>query len=222
MLQFKQVTKTFVSGYDQWIFGPVDFEVKPNEFIAVLGKSGSGKSTLLHLAGGLAKPDSGQVLLNHEDLYSLKDKQIAKYRNQWIGFVFQDFHLLEDANVFTNVAMPLLIDGNLLQSDIEKKVKQILIEVDLADVIWRFPNELSGGQKQRVAIARAFVHNPKIVFADEPTGNLDEESGKNILNCLVQLNQIQKTILLCVTHDANIAKKANRIIKISDGKIRGD
>ena len=219
MLQFKNISKTFCSGSDQWTFGPVNFEVKEGEFIVVLGKSGSGKSTLLHIAGGLLHPDKGDVFLDKQNLYRLKDKQITQLRHKKIGFVFQDFYLLKKVDVFTNIAMPLMIQGGVLKSEIEQKVKNILELTDLTGLEKRFSYELSGGQKQRVAIARAFVHNPKIVFTDEPTGNLDEESGENILKLFEKLNKTQNTTIICVTHDEKIAEKADRIIQIKEGKI---
>lgn len=219
MLQLKNISKTFRSGSDDWTFGSLDFQVEKKEFVGILGKSGSGKSTLLHISGGLSRPDEGNVLWNERKLYKLKDSEITDFRNQNMGFVFQDFYLLKEFDVFTNVAVPLMIGGGFSKSEIEKKVMRILKLTDLEGLEGRFSYELSGGQKQRVAIARAFVHEPEIVFADEPTGNLDEVSGRNVIKLLEDLNQKQGTTIVCVTHDEKIAERATRIVRIVNGKI---
>lgn len=219
MLQFKNISKTFQSLEGDWTLGPIDLEVQTGEFMGILGSSGSGKSTLLHMAGGLIQPTRGEVLLNQSSLFKLSTQAISQYRNQKFGFVFQDFYLLNDLTVFQNVALPLWITNHYVKNEIQQKVEKILAEVGLIDLQNRFPRQLSGGQKQRVAIARAFVHNPEVVFADEPTGNLDPKTAKQILDLFVSLNQNQNTTILCVTHDENIAKKAQRIIRIEEGKI---
>jgi len=220
MLEFKNITKIFCSGSDDWTFGTVDLNIKQNDFVVVLGKSGSGKSTLLHLAGGLLKPDTGEIFFENENLYALTDYKLTSFRNRKMGFVFQDFYLIKKLDIFSNIAMPLVIRGIFTEKEIEKKVKKSLKLTDLKGLEKRFPHELSGGQKQRVAIARAFVHNPQIVFADEPTGNLDEETGKMILELLENLNKKEKTTIVCVTHDEKIAEKANQVVHIKAGKVK--
>ena len=219
MLQLKNISKTFHSGIDDWTFGPVDFEVKAGGFVVILGKSGSGKSTLLHIAGGLATPNEGEVLWENQNLYQMKDNQLTEFRNQKMGFVFQDFYLLKQVDVFTNIAVPLMIQGGFSKTEIKTKVQHVLALTELTGLEKRFPHELSGGQKQRVAIARAFVHNSKIVFTDEPTGNLDEVSGKNVIELLEKLNKLEQTTILCVTHDEKIAEKAGQVVRIADGGI---
>lgn len=219
MLQFIDTQKQFISKGDVWTLGPLNFEIQKGEFIAVLGHSGSGKSTLLHLAGGLIRPTQGAVLMNQQSLYQLSDNQLSFYRNQKMGFVFQDFYLLSDQNVFLNVAMPLLIQGKQNLQAVTAKVIKALEKVSLEDFIHRYPAELSGGQKQRVAIARAFVHQPEIILADEPTGNLDEETGSQIIDLLKQFNQTEKMTIICVTHDMQIAQQAGRVLKIQNGQI---
>ena len=219
MLRLQNVIKIFRSGNDDWNFGPIDFNAKKGDFVVILGKSGSGKSSLLHIAGGLLHPDEGKVLWEEQELYALKDKKITEFRNKKMGFVFQDFYLLKELDVFANVAMPLIIKGGYSKSKIEKKVKKVLELTDLSGLEKRFPYELSGGQKQRVAVARAFVHEPNIVFADEPTGNLDETTGERVINLLEKLNRLKKTTIICVTHDEKIAEKADQIVRIKEGKV---
>lgn len=218
MLKFQNISKTFHTLEGDWSLGPIDFEVETGEFVCILGTSGSGKSTLLHMAGGLTHPTLGEILVENKSLYKLSNKQLSIYRNQKFGFVFQDFYLLRDLNVFQNIALPLWIEGGLTENEINKQVELILERVGLTDLKMRFPRELSGGQKQRIAIARAFVHNPQIVFADEPTGNLDLKSAKQIIDLFLDLNKEQKTTIICVTHDENVAKKANRVIHLEEGK----
>ena len=199
----------------------VSLKIKDGEFVAIVGPSGSGKSTLLHMIGGLDTLDKGEIIVNGSKLKNVCDKDLAKYRNSMIGFIFQSFNLQAKLTALENVELPLVIRG------INKKDRRILAlkslkEVELGDRINHKPSELSGGQQQRVCIARALVNSPEIILADEPTGNLDSISGENIINLLKQLNKKIKTTVIVVTHDDRIAKMANRIIRILDGKIIKD
>jgi len=195
----------------------INLEIHKNEFVAIMGPSGSGKSTLMHILGCLDSPTQGNYYLNNLLVSSLKKNQLAKIRNSNIGFVFQTFNLLPHLNTLKNVELPLLYSG--LGAEERKKIaKDILTELGLGERLLHKPSELSGGQRQRVAIARAIVNNPAIILADEPTGNLDSQSGNDVLAIFKSLHQNQNTIIL-VTHDLNIAKIAQRIIYIRDGEV---
>ena len=195
----------------------IDLEIKKGEFVALIGPSGSGKSTLMNILGLLDHPTSGSYHLEGSDVAHLKDDHRAQLRNQKIGFVFQSFNLLARTKSYENVALPLIYSG-VSQKDREKRAKKSLDSVGLSDKYDSKPSQLSGGQQQRVAIARALVTDPEIIFADEPTGNLDSKSGAEILSILKRLNSEGKTIIL-ITHDKNIAGNAQRIIRIKDGEI---
>lgn len=192
-------------------------EIKRGELVAIMGPSGSGKSTLMHLAGCLDTPSGGSIILDGKDISSLSEKELAKIRNQKIGFVFQSFNLIPRTTALDNVALPLFYSGKSF-SERKRIAQKALTEVDLADRADHYPNQLSGGEQQRVAIARALVTNPAIILADEPTGNLDTKTGREIMKIFKRLNQEGRTIIL-VTHDINIARIAKRIIKIKDGKV---
>ena len=195
----------------------INLEIKKGEFVAIIGPSGSGKSTLMNILGLLDHPTSGSYYLEGSDVARLKDDHRAKLRNQKIGFVFQSFNLLARTKACENVALPLIYSG-VAKEVREKQAKKSLDSVGLSDKYDSKPSQLSGGQQQRVAIARALVTNPEIIFADEPTGNLDSKSGVEILSILKRLNSEGKTIIL-ITHDKNIAGNAQRIIRIKDGEI---
>lgn len=195
----------------------IDLQINKGEFVAIMGPSGSGKSTLMHILGLLDKPTSGSYYLENLDVAHLKDDHLAKLRNQKIGFVFQNFNLLPRTKACENVALPLIYSGDS-KDDRIKRAKKSLDSVGLFDKYDSKPNQLSGGQQQRVAIARALVTDSDIIFADEPTGNLDSKSGAEILEILKKLNKAGKTIIL-ITHDKNIALNAERIIRLKDGEI---
>jgi len=195
----------------------INLEIKKGEFVAIIGPSGSGKSTLMNILGLLDHPTSGSYHLEGSDVAHLKDDHRAQLRNQKIGFVFQSFNLLARTKACENVALPLIYSG-VAKEVREKQAKKSLDSVGLSDKYDSKPSQLSGGQQQRVAIARALVTNPEIIFADEPTGNLDSKSGVEILSILKRLNSEGKTIIL-ITHDKNIAGNAQRIIRIKDGEI---
>lgn len=191
-------------------------EVQNGEFTAIVGRSGSGKSTLLHMLGGLDRPDSGKVILNGQDLFSLKDEQLAVFRRRKIGFIFQDFNLIPALNVWENIVLPIGLDGKRVNKDY---VMDIVQSIGMEDRLRALPNTLSGGQKQRVAIARALAARPSIILADEPTGNLDSRTEMEVVtmlkNCVAKYGQT----LVMITHDETIAQMADRVLIIEDGKV---
>lgn len=196
----------------------ISLEVKKGEFIAVIGASGSGKSTLMNLIGLLDKPTSGTYELNGENTLTLNEDSLAKIRNKKIGFVFQLFNLLPRTSALENVAMPLIYAG-VKRELREERAKMALTEVGLSDKLQSRPNQLSGGQQQRVAVARALVNNPDLILADEPTGNLDTKSGKEIMAIFEKLHQAGKTIIM-ITHESEIAKHARKVIRLKDGMVQ--
>ena len=197
----------------------VDFRVKAREFVAIIGKSGSGKSTLLHMLGGLDEPTDGSVLIDGKILSGLKKEQLAILRRRKIGFIFQNYNLVPDLNVYENVVLPVELDGRKVD---EEYVSEILELLGLSKKKDAFPGNLSGGQKQRVAIARAVAAKPVIILADEPTGNLDSATSHVVLGLLkMAARQFSQTIIL-ITHDRDIAQLADRIVHIEDGKIVGN
>lgn len=194
----------------------VNIDIEKGDMVAIMGPSGSGKSTLLNILGLLDSPTNGEYKLDGKKVDSLPKNEIALVRNEMIGFVFQNFNLLNNQNLIYNVILPLTYSKN--KKNMKERGKEILEKVGLGNYIQKTPNELSGGQKQRVAIARALINKPKIILADEPTGALDKNTGEEILNIFQELNENGQTIIV-VTHDINIAKKCKRIIKIVDGKV---
>ena len=197
----------------------VDFRVKAREFVAIIGKSGSGKSTLLHMLGGLDEPTDGSVLIDGKILSGLKKEQLAILRRRKIGFIFQNYNLVPDLNVYENVVLPVELDGRKVD---EEYVSEILELLGLSKKKDAFPGNLSGGQQQRVAIARAVAAKPVIILADEPTGNLDSATSHEVLGLLkMAARQFSQTIIL-ITHDRDISQLADRIVHIEDGKIVGN
>ena len=195
----------------------VDLDIAEGEFVAIMGPSGSGKSTLMNILGCLDTPTTGSYLLDNEEVANLSEDVLAKIRNKKIGFVFQNFNLLSRISALENVALPLVYAG-VSKTERINRAQELLKMVGLADRQHHMPNELSGGQRQRVAIARALVNNPKIIMADEPTGNLDTKSSVEIMAMFKELYKQGKTIIL-VTHEPDIAENAKRIITVRDGKI---
>jgi len=199
----------------------VDFEMQRNEYVAVMGPSGSGKSTLMNLIGCLDTPTAGQYWLNGVEVSKMSDDELARVRNREIGFVFQTFNLLPRATSLHNVELPLIYSG-MGSADRKARAAEALHAVGLGDRMTHKPNELSGGQRQRVAIARALVTEPSIILADEPTGNLDSATGKQIIDLLLALNRNLGSTLILVTHDAALAAHADRLMLLRDGRIVGD
>jgi lipoprotein-releasing system ATP-binding protein len=209
---------------DLHVLRGVSFQVRQGQFAAVVGASGSGKSTLLHLIGLLDRPDKGTVLLNGADAASLSPRARNRIRCRDVGFVFQFYHLLPELTVLENVLLPGKVDVSTLgwfpcRAARRKNAMGILDQMGLADRLKHRPKELSGGERQRVAIARALINSPKIVLADEPTGNLDSKTGKTIMDILEQFNRQTGQTLLMVTHDASLAQRANRILHLTDGRL---
>jgi putative ABC transport system ATP-binding protein len=221
MIDLKNLTKTYKLGtVEVPALRGVDLTVEKNEYIAIMGPSGSGKSTLMNIIGCLDVPTDGRYILNDEDVSKLADDQLAEIRNRQIGFVFQTFNLLPRADALHNVELPLIYNGT--PRNIRRKLAtEALEKVGLGDRMHHKPNELSGGQRQRVAIARALVNNPAIILADEPTGNLDSNTGEEIMEIFEQLHEAGNTIIL-ITHEEYIAKHSNRIVRILDGLIKSD
>ena len=219
MIEIKNVSKTYKMGKETVkALDNVSLRIDKGDFMAIVGPSGSGKSTLMHLIGGLDTPTDGSILLNGADISKLKDKAMAKYRSEEIGFVFQSFNLENTQTALENVMMPLMFAGVSGKIRKEKALNALKL-VGLEDKIKNRPMEMSGGQRQRVSIARALVNDPHIVFADEPTGNLDTKNGIAIMELLHELNRKGYTIVM-VTHNMDQAREAARIIKIRDGKLQ--
>lgn len=222
LLQLKGITKTYITGETKFdALKGVNLIINEGEFVSITGPSGTGKSTLMHIIGLLDNPTSGEILLEGKDVAKLKESQLATIRNVTLGFVFQQFNLLAKTSSLENVILPLLY------SDIPLGKRQgigmeMLGKVGLLDKVKNFPSQLSGGQQQRVAIARALVNNPKIILADEPTGNLDTKSGHEVMKILHKLNEEDKRTVILVTHDLEMAKTAKRMVVIRDGTIEKD
>lgn len=197
----------------------LDLEVTAGEILAITGPSGSGKSTLMHILGALDTPSGGSALIDDKDLESLKERQLVTLRGRKIGFVFQTFNLIETLTAQQNVELPLIFQG-VRHAERARRARTLLSQVGLADRLRHKPSELSGGERQRVAIARALANDPEIILADEPTGNLDSESGAMILDLLRGLSRNQGKTLILVTHDPEAAAIADRVIRLRDGRIR--
>lgn len=222
LLQCNDLCKRYQEGSVQTdVLRNVSFSVAPGEMMAIVGSSGSGKSTLMHLLGGLDTPTSGDVVFNGKSLNGMSSSAKAELRNRELGFIYQFHHLLPDFTAMENVAMPLLI-GKVSKAEAEAKAMEMLTAVGLDKRAKHRPSELSGGERQRVAIARALVNNPRLVLADEPTGNLDARNADAIFDLLGELNVRQGTAFLVVTHDLHLAKRLNRQMEMRDGQLSGD
>ena len=220
MIEIKGVKKDYALG-DTIVHAlrGIDFTVSEGELIGIVGPSGSGKTTLLNIIGCIDFPTQGMVKIGGTEINSLNDKQITDIRLHKIGFIFQTFNLIPVLNVVENVEFPLLLMKNHTKTEVRKRAEKLIEEVGLKDYIVHRPAELSGGQRQRVAIARALVTNPDIVLADEPTANLDSVTGESILELMNEMNRIEKTTFIFSTHDANVLKYAQKVVKIKDGLI---
>jgi len=219
MIKLENIYKTYeLSGEKITALDNINLEIKEGEFVSIIGKSGSGKSTMLNVLGMLDDWDSGEYILDGIKASDLKGNEVAKIRNQKMGFVYQNFNLLPKLSAVENVALPLMYSGKSNKENM-KIAKEYLDLVGLSDKIHNKPTQLSGGQQQRVAIARALVNKPKILFADEPTGALDSKTSKDIMSLIQRVWKEQGITVIMVTHDDSLASQANRIIRVSDGKI---
>ncbi len=220
MIQLKNVTKTVRSGIeDLTILDDVSFDIPDGQFVAVTGASGSGKSTLLGLIAGLDAPSTGSIFIDDDEITTMSEDGLARIRSEKIGFIFQSFHLIPSLTAFENILIPMEILG--LQK-VRERAAALLNQVDLTNRGHHYPAELSGGEQQRIAIARAFANSPKILLADEPTGNLDSKNGQHIFDLMKQLHRQNNVTLVLVTHDSTLASQAQRQIILTDGRISSD
>ena len=218
IITLKGICKTYGKG-DGLVTAlrPIDLEIKKGEMLAIMGKSGSGKSTLLNLLAGLDTPDSGEFIYNGSPINTKNQNKMAKFRRNDVGFVVQHFALIDEYSVQQNIGLPLRY-GRLKGTSTKKRIKEIAERLEISEKLRKYPSQLSGGQAQRVAIARAIAHKPSILLADEPTGALDEETGKSIMNLFREINK-EGTTVIVVTHDANVASFCQRTIRLHDGNI---
>ena len=219
ILKCDSLTQTYLSGgRELTVLKDISFDITPGEFVAILGPSGSGKSTLLGLLAGLDRPRGGRVVLDGQDLSSLNEDARARLRREKIGFVFQSFHLVPTLTARENVQVPLELRGE----DGRQRASDLLDRVGLGDRGHHYPTQLSGGEQQRVAVARAFSNRPRILFADEPTGNLDGATGTVVIDLMAELNRESGTTLMLVTHDPELASRARRVLRLADGRLVAD
>ena len=221
MIVAKGLEKRYTSGgRPLHVLSSIDFEVAEESFVSVVGPSGSGKTTLLGLLAGLDEPTTGSVYLDGVNIFDLTEDGRAEFRSQNVGFVFQTFHLLPTLTAIENVLVPLELRGDYAGA--RDQAEALLVRVGLGQRLAHYPAQLSGGEQQRIALARAFVNKPKILFADEPTGNLDQATGEGIIEMLEELNRISRTTMVLVTHDMALAERAHRVISLSGGRIISD
>ncbi|HBF4284141.1 TPA: ABC transporter ATP-binding protein [Clostridioides difficile] len=216
-LAIKNIKKVYGKGDNKvYALNGIDLEIQPNKFTTIVGQSGSGKSTLLHCMAGLDKPTDGKVFIDDLDLYTLNDDKLSKIRREEFGFIFQSYNLIPVINVYDNIVLPISISKRKIDKDY---IIDLIAKLGIKSQIDKFPNELSGGQQQRVAIARALANKPSIIFADEPTGNLDSKTTNEVVRLLKLCVYEYKQTLVMITHNAEIANNSDNIINISDGKI---
>lgn len=218
IIKIRGLTKIYGDGVEVRALDGLDMDVSSGEFLSIVGPSGSGKSTLLHMIGILDTPTRGTIVIDGQDVTQMTEMQRSQARNRLLGFIFQYHHLLPDFTAIENVMMPILIAGKS-RNKAEKEATSLLEQVNLSDRLHHYPNQLSGGQNQRVAVARALANRPRIVIGDEPTGNLDSHSSDMVYELLRKLNREMGQTFILVTHDENMAKKTDRIVRIVDGKI---
>jgi lipoprotein-releasing system ATP-binding protein len=223
IIRVEDLTKTFIIGEQQerklFVLRGVNLRLQRGEILAIVGASGAGKSTLLHIMGTLDRPTSGRVLYDETDVFTMNDDQIAQFRNRQIGFVFQFHHLLPEFTAFENVAMPAFIMGKSM-SQVKERVMELLGQVGLQDKAESKPTQLSGGEQQRVAVARALMNSPRVILADEPSGNLDTENAHQLHTLIWKLSREYGHTFAVVTHNEALAKSADRIVRIQDGVIQ--
>ncbi len=223
IIRVRDLEQTYSSaGRPLTVLRNINLEIEPQGFVAIIGPSGSGKTTLLGLLAGLDQPSAGTVELDGQDVARLTEDERAKFRLGRVGFVFQSFQLISTLTARENVLVPLELAGNRNGHDRHQVVNELLARVGLADRTDHYPAQLSGGEQQRVALARAFANRPKILFADEPTGNLDAKTGETIIDLMVNLNREAKTTLVLVTHDPELAGRARRVVRLSGGEVVED
>ncbi|MGL5712020.1 MAG: ABC transporter ATP-binding protein [Paraclostridium sp.] len=219
ILEVKNLKKTYGTKHnEQTVLNGIDFEIKKGEFVGIMGPSGAGKSTLLNIVSTIDTASSGEVIIENKNITNLDNKQISKFRRESLGFIFQDFNLLDTLSVKDNIALPLSL-ARLDASTINQKVKSIANTLGIESLLNKYPYEISGGQQQRTACARAIITNPSLILADEPTGALDSKSSTDLLNAMSSLNQEQDATIMMVTHDAFAASYCKRILFIKDGLI---
>ena len=219
IIKVNEVSKSFGEKENiNLVLDNVSLDIKEGEFVSLMGESGSGKSTLLYIIGGLDKPTAGNVVIDEKDINTLKEKEIARFRRQDIGFVFQFYNLVQNLTVEENIMLPVVMDGKK-EKDYKDRLDKILKIVGLEDKRKALPNQLSGGQQQRVSIARAVILSPKVILADEPIGNLDSKSGEEVMKLFKTLNEEENVTILQVTHSEESAKYGDRIIRLKDGRI---
>lgn len=216
----KQVYKS-AAGVEQTVLHNLSLTVEKGEFLAIMGPSGSGKSTLLNILSTLMKPTSGGVHINQQDILHMTDNEISKFRGEDMGFIFQNYNLIDSLTVYENIALPLMLQKQR-PAEIKKRVQEVATMLNISEYLKKYPSELSGGQQQRVGAARALVHNPGLIFGDEPTGALDSENARELMNYLTKINQAADISILMVTHDPFSASFASRILFLNDGEISGE
>jgi len=218
MIKLENVSKIYRTKTIETVaLNKINLDVVEGEFLSVMGPSGCGKSTMLNIIGLIDEPSEGSISIGPNKIKDYNGKPIAKFRNENLGFIFQSFHLINDLSVIDNVELPLLYRNGINGKERRAMAEEALTKVGLKNRMKHFPGQLSGGQKQRVAIARAIVGKPRIILADEPTGNLDSVMGNEIMDILLGLNQNDKTTIIMVTHDETMAKKTNRLVRLFDG-----
>jgi putative ABC transport system ATP-binding protein len=220
IVNVENLTKTYGEGETKvFALNNVSVQIKEGEFVAIIGASGSGKSTFLHLLGGVDRPTKGKVYINDKDIYKLSNDNLAKFRREQVGLIYQFYNLIPILNVEENIQLPCLLDNKKIDQEYYNDILDVL---NLKDRLKHLPNQLSGGQQQRVAIGRALINRPAIILADEPTGNLDSKSSDEIINLLKLSNKRYKQTIVLITHNNEIANQADRIITVDDGKIISD
>jgi putative ABC transport system ATP-binding protein len=226
MLNVKQVSKIYEGKMAYRALTDIDLKIETGEFVGIMGPSGSGKTTLLNLIATIDEPTTGEVLINGQNPHKLKKDDLAKFRRRELGFVFQEFNLLHTLTVEENMVLPLTLDGAKVK-DMKEKAHSIAEKIGIKEIMNKRTYEISGGQAQRAAVARAMIHQPTLLLADEPTGNLDSKASKDVMSMLENINKTEKTTMMLVTHDAQAASYCNRVVFIRDGKLyseihRGD